>query len=629
MATTVGNPPTRRAVILTALGLEFDAVRAHLREVTEETIDGTVYERGWFVGDHLAWEIVVVECGAGNAAAGMAAVQAISQYQPAVALFVGIAGGLKDVKLGDVVAATKVYGYESGKWEDTFRPRMDLHHSAHALDQRARAERRSGKWQERLPEGDCDGKHAVYVAPIAAGEKVIASTRSVAYKFLRQHCGDAVAVEMEGIGFLAAVHLRPNCQGLVVRGISDLLDAKSEADAAGSQPIAARNASAFAFQVLARLDANAVPYTVSGTEATLLQVSPIGPNPKSPSRPGRLAPKSGGATNSTSAVHVEKTESRQPPPSAAKTPAEPMHVANDRPTSDIINPSTIYAARQLVARYRELGSQNADNRRGIGLRNGLPDILWCEVPAGVCQIGGDSDAYQSLPSMTIDLPCFWIARFPVTNAQFAAFVSAPDGYANPKWWASFIQPDKPRKPYWAYSNHPRESVTWFEAVAFGRWLNAHRSAPDMPADVPSGYEVRLPTEQEWEKAARWPDGRPYPYGPSFVAHYGNTRTMARGKTSAVGLFPAGAAACGAEDMSGNVWEWTLSTWSTSGVEDHNKKSDYSPSAPRALRGGVWDNGPFLSRAASRHRSDPDFWLNHLGFRLVLSAPLRRRWSPKR
>ncbi len=119
------------------------------------------------------------------------------------------------------------------------------------MEQRARFEARRNDWLQRLPSTP-DPTPSVFVAPIAAGEKVVASTKSEVFKFLSFNYGDAVAVEMEGIGFLQTVRANQQVSALVIRGISDLIDGKSEVDARGYQEIAARHASAFAFQLLVK-----------------------------------------------------------------------------------------------------------------------------------------------------------------------------------------------------------------------------------------------------------------------------------------------------------------------------------------------------------------------------------------
>jgi nucleoside phosphorylase len=244
--------PKKTAVILTALAVEQGAVLAHLENLHEVVHEaGTVYRVGSFASPTTDWTVATALIGAGNAGAAFEAERAVQQFDPEVTLFVGVAGGIKDVVLGDVVAATDVFGYHSGKAGDEFTPRADVGKSSYALVQRAQAEAQSGDWLAgRLND---DGEPKVVVAPIAAGEQVVASTRSDTYSFIRAHYDRAVAVEMEGRGFLAALHANQKVGALVVRGVSDLLDAKDVSDDEGWQERASANAAAFAFGVLAKL----------------------------------------------------------------------------------------------------------------------------------------------------------------------------------------------------------------------------------------------------------------------------------------------------------------------------------------------------------------------------------------
>src|SRR5258708_21049435 len=106
-----------RAVILTALPVEYEAVRAHLKSLQEEVHKGTVYERGSFIAGEWQWEIGIVQIGPGNSTAAFEVERAIAYFAPDIVLFVGAAGGLKDVAPGDAVVATKTYGDEPGKPE--------------------------------------------------------------------------------------------------------------------------------------------------------------------------------------------------------------------------------------------------------------------------------------------------------------------------------------------------------------------------------------------------------------------------------------------------------------------------------------------------------------------------------
>lgn len=217
-----------RAVILTALPVEYLAVRTHLTDLQEEMHpQGTIYERGKFVANGQAWKVGIAEVGAGNAGAAVEAERAIAYFKPDILFFVGIAGGSKDVAISDVVAATKVYGYESGKVGEQFFTRpTTLGQSAYALVHRAKREAGKTDWLQRLS-SSLTSQPRVFVAPIAAGEKVVASKQSDVFNFIRASYNDAIAVEMEGFGFLSAAFAYLNIKAIVIRGISDLVEFKT------------------------------------------------------------------------------------------------------------------------------------------------------------------------------------------------------------------------------------------------------------------------------------------------------------------------------------------------------------------------------------------------------------------
>ena len=182
-----GRPNRGYTVILTAFPVEYQAVRAHLSSFHEETHKGTVYERGIFSVDERQWEVGIAQVGAGSSRAAFEAERAIAYFRPSIVLFVGVALGLKDVVPGDVVIATKVYGYESTKDRKVqFLLTPDVGESSYRLVQRALAEGRKRGWMQCIRGKGQEWKSAprVLVGPIAAGERVMPSTRSNVLAFL-------------------------------------------------------------------------------------------------------------------------------------------------------------------------------------------------------------------------------------------------------------------------------------------------------------------------------------------------------------------------------------------------------------------------------------------------------------
>jgi hypothetical protein len=246
------------------------------------------------------------------------------------------------------------------------------------------------------------------------------------------------------------------------------------------------------------------------------------------------------------------------------------------------NAELSHQQRALIGiKLAELG----DRRRGVSLTTvGLPDIDWIEIPGGKVKLKeGKWRAQRVRP--------FKIARYPVTNIQFQAFVDAEDGYGNEKWWADLERrTDSPEPPYWSEANHPRENVTWYEAVAFCRWLSARL-----------GYDVHLPTEWAWQQAATGGDpNNVYPWGPDWEAPRCNSDESGLNRTTAVGMYPSGSTPQGVLDMAGNVWEWCLNKYD----DPKDIRIDRS-GGRRVLRGGSWFYRPQSLRSAARSWSYPD------------------------
>jgi formylglycine-generating enzyme required for sulfatase activity len=207
---------------------------------------------------------------------------------------------------------------------------------------------------------------------------------------------------------------------------------------------------------------------------------------------------------------------------------------------------------------------------------------------------------EELPPHTVHLPEFYISKYPVTNTQYQAFVQAT-GHRAPGHW------EKGRIPAAKY-NHPVVNVSWHDAVEFYHWLGAE-----------TGQPFRLPTEVQWEKAARGTDGRIYPWGDdspdenlcNFNNNVGDTTTIGR-------YSPQGDNPYGCADMAGNVWEWCHSLFRPYPYQAGDGREVLEDEGPRVLRGGAFYFSGRFVRCAYRNRLNPYSWDDSIGFRVVVA-----------
>jgi len=263
----------------------------------------------------------------------------------------------------------------------------------------------------------------------------------------------------------------------------------------------------------------------------------------------------------------------------------------------------------------------------IRIENPFPPLDLILIPAGEFLMGSDKAKDKNarddeLPQHKILLPDYYITKYLVTNAQWAVYAKA----MNKK-----IETPKGKE------THPVFNVNWNEANEFCGWLQQQdlrvsdlRVLAQRPVAERSGLElgdlkglkVRLPTEVEWEKAARGSDGRIYPWGNEFDAEKCNVREPGISGTTPVGKYsPQGDSSYGISDMSGNVWEWTSSK-----KEKYPYKNDQREDGKDdrfVLRGGAWGNGEVVARCAYRGDDHRDDQSNLLGFRVVVAFPVSR------
>jgi serine/threonine-protein kinase len=221
-------------------------------------------------------------------------------------------------------------------------------------------------------------------------------------------------------------------------------------------------------------------------------------------------------------------------------------------------------------------------------------------------------AYPEIPVNTVYLDGYWIDKYEISNVQYALCVEA--GVCQ----VPYLPSSETRKHYYddpEYANYPVIWVSWYMARTYCEWAGR-----------------RLPTEAEWEKAARGPDGRKYPWGNDPVSgeranfcDINCPRNIANpifddgyADTSPVGNYPAGASPYGAMDMSGNVWEWTSTIVRDYPYDAIDGRENPDIYAERVWRGGPWSNGYWWMRSSVRYRSIPSYWYVNLGFRCASS-----------
>ena len=265
-------------------------------------------------------------------------------------------------------------------------------------------------------------------------------------------------------------------------------------------------------------------------------------------------------------------------------------------------------ARRIVGADTVTGPAEATHtpKGGESLIETRTGLRFLGVPGGSLVVGDDEKVPEKwrLPRRRVTVAPFWLAETPVTNARYALFLKARGTVEEPPWW---------RDKRFSDPSQPVVGVDWHEAAAFCEWLGEE-----------DGRLYRLPSEIEWEFAARGPKSRAFPWGDQEPgptrAHYG--QDWDKGGPAAVGSCPAGAGPFGHLDLAGNVWEWCDDDVS----EEFREEWDSSKYVPddlkgqplRALRGGGWAADAEHLRSAGRDGRAAVRRSWYIGFRVFLS-----------
>jgi len=234
-----------------------------------------------------------------------------------------------------------------------------------------------------------------------------------------------------------------------------------------------------------------------------------------------------------------------------------------------------------------------DRRINLEPETEISLLKWVDIPAGRVKLSETEGEFESRP--------FKIAKYPVTNAQYDLFIQS-DGYETSGYWENLMY-EKSKlfsSQFTIQSDNPRVQVTWYEAIAFTRWLSEK-----------SGRNVRLPTEWEWQWAAVGNTGWKYPYGEQWNVAKSNVRGNSIRNSTPVTRYDAVKTHFGVSDMTGNVWEWCLNAY------DEPKYLSIEGNHERVIRGGSWESDEILASALFRGSLMPTDSDHTTGFRVII------------
>ena len=284
----------------------------------------------------------------------------------------------------------------------------------------------------------------------------------------------------------------------------------------------------------------------------------------------------------------KKTEVKQSKEPAPKAPADPVHKPKEPDLASKITPESKRLEQQKNPNFTH-----------------PPGLEMMLIPSGVFTMGysGPGAAPNEQPESRTLVSCFYLSRFPITNEQYEQFDPA----------------HRSKRAPWADGNHPVIYVSSLDAINFCAWLSAQASR-----------KFRLPTEAEWEYAARGTEGRIFPWGAELnrgnLANFADCNTAfpwravnindGYAQTSPVSSYPKGAGPFGIEDMAGNVWEWCHDYFESYRVGERTNPKGPTQGAKRVYRGGSWKSKASSLHGSTRNFNTPDYSSNDVGFRVA-------------